>query len=295
MHYRNPEKTRIISHPRQPPANRLILIGTVIPHSLRSRHNHGARTTSGIFQRNSSATLIAIFPVISSSRLSLRALGGELGLDVSQQRLKLGLLALHLEAAGHPLAGLVEAAHLVQAAAPPPPGLCVADALGLDAGLGVDGALGPLLQAHVRLGAVGVQAGDLLADELLGLPVGALEGHVDAEPVHLDGVAVLLLAVAVVAAVAELGHLGAALGVDGDRGRGRLRGRLERQERPVQLVERQELVLQRLVGRQRRRRDGLGLGVDLEGQDLNDLVHGRERGRRCRAHRLLCGHGVWSL
>ena len=165
-------------------------------------------------------------------------LGSDPALDLLEQLNQLLLFALDLEPAADPLLGLLEPAHLKQALAAAPPGLGVALPLGLDAGLGVDRRLGPVVQSHVRLRPVAVERAHLLAHELRGLPIRARERHLQTQGVELDGLGVPALLEHVVAVLARLVDLDRPLLVDRDGGRGHRHVVLEtRVQRPVEGVE----------------------------------------------------------
>lgn len=196
---------------------------------------------------------------------------GQLRLDLLQQLPQLGILALHLQPLADPLPSLLHAAHLKQTPAPAIPGLRVADLLGLDAALGVGSARHPVVQLHVGLGAVRKQHGGLVAQQAVGLPGRASQGHAEAEGVVADGVGVFGGFEGGVACLAELGDLGGAFGVDGDGGwgdGGGGRGVEGGEEGAVEGVEGFEFGeegagLRVRVGGG----DGFGFGVHVEGEE----------------------------
>jgi hypothetical protein len=200
------------------------------------------------------------------------------------------LLPFKLERLTDPLKGLLHATHLQQALAPPPPRLWVLHLLEVDAALGIDGALGPVPQGHVGLRPVRVQLAQLLPHQARRLPQRAHGGHVDTERVQLDGTGVVALAVGCVCRLAQLLHLGRALGVDGDGRRRHGRGCVRGDEGLVQVVQRLQLGDKLAVGEGCA--EGLGGGVHGYGQ----LVEGFEvHGCGCGWCPRECGLGMEGL
>jgi len=161
-------------------------------------------------------------------------------LDILQKLHKLLIGALKLNRLSNPRRGVIEAAHLEQTEATAPPRLGVADALELDAAVGIDGGFGPRAAGHVRLRAVRKQRRQLLARQPVRLPPRPPARHLDPQRVQFDRLAVLPPAEGCVARFAHLRDLRAALGVYRE---GRRRHRVRRfggYERAVERVERLE-------------------------------------------------------
>lgn len=119
----------------------------------------------------------------------------------------------------------------------------------------------------MRLRAVGIEAGDLVAHQPAGLPQRARQRHLQPQRVVLDGLGGRAAPEGRVARLAQLGDLRAALRLHG-HGR-RRRGRVERQQRAVQRVERRELGLQGAGGG--RGGDGFGGRVEVQGEEREGL------------------------
>lgn len=98
-------------------------------------------------------------------------------------------------------------------------GLLVPRLLELDAAVCVGEALGPVIDANMGLGAVGIQLLQLVAEQRGGLPAGARQRHLDGVGVEVDGFAVVLLTEGGVAGVAHFLDHGGAMRVDRHRRR----------------------------------------------------------------------------